>query len=340
MGYTQEQFAEIIGVDLNTVKGWETGRRPLVNAPGRTLLALRRRLLQLGAPVDLVQHLDTAMDADLFISSTLEGVEHSLLGDWVATRSWSDLLAWGFAGRTPDVISRHLGNGPRATINPEVRRHFFAALRRIADVSRGEQPDAMLLRRQVYYMTAWDPSGDGREWLSQMERSEMRRAGRSNTWTPAWPLLRSVAVARACQGDSTLLHDFIDHHLGDDLCEAANLNYWSYWVEETSSTAMSDTFMAQDLNRWPGGALLKHLAEGLAQRVPYLSLSVHAICALIERRPSLLMEDQQLARYLRQQTAGLLDSGGDLTARTRRELENIHFAVKMATGHSNGRNHA
>lgn len=332
IGGTQERFAELVGVDLNTIKGWETGRRPLMNASGRTLLMLRRRLLQLGTPADLVQHLDTAMDADLFISNTLEnGTEHSLLGDWVATRAWSDLLAWGLAGRTPDVISKHLGTGPRASLTPDIRRLFFAALRRIADVTQGESPDAMLLRRQVYYMAAWDPESE--QWLASTERYEIRQHGRrAHGWTPAWPLLRSIAVARACQGDPTLLHDFIENHLADDLCEAANLNYWSYWVEETTGIAGSDDFMAVDLGARQGGTLLRHLADGLAPDVPYLPLSIHASCALIQRRPALIMEDHELARRLEDQAAKLLDLRVGLPARTRRELENIRFAAKMVAG--------
>lgn len=334
VGFTQEQLAELLAVDPNTLKGWETGRRPLLNTSGRNLRTMRHRLLGLGAPPTLVEHLNTAMDADLFITQVLERDDASPLGEWVATRTWSDLLAWVFADKPPLVLAAHLTQVPRSPLPGAARQRFFQALRSAAEQSRSDDPQAMLLRRQVYYMTAWDPSRDGRDWLAAMERAEVGRARRHDAWTPGWSLLRSTAVARACQGDPTLLNDFIRDHLTDDLCEAANLNYWSYWVEETDGAATSDTFMASDLGPWRGAVLLSHLADGLASRVPYMSLSVHAVSALIQRRPALLMQDPDLADRIRAQSAGLLDDGVNVPAQSRRELENINYAARMAANPS------
>lgn len=336
IGLTQDALAEALAVDLNTVKGWETGRRPLINASGRTLFGLRRQLLSLGASPDLVGHLSTAMDADLFISQVLDGDASeipNLLGRWVATRVWSDLVAWVFADTPPMLLRGHLKVVPNSILPRAERRKFFDALRTTAERTPSNEPGAMLLRRQIYYMAAWDPSTDGRDWLAGMERAELRRMRRSNGWTLAWPLLRSTAVARACQGDPTLLNDFISGHLlDDDVCEAANLNYWSYWVEETAGTATTDDFMATDLGRWRGTVLLNHLTDGIGEDLPYLSLSVHAVASLVQRRPALLLDDPNLADRLRARATSLLDSGADVPPQVRRDLENVNYAAAMAAG--------
>lgn len=331
LGFTQDQFAEALSVDPNTIKGWETGRRPLINASGRTLFALRRQLLGLGAQPRIVEHLDTAMDVDLFVAQVVEVEDASALGSWVATRTWNDLLAWVFADRPPLVLRTHLQQVPRPTLPDTVRRRFFETIRAAAEKSTPDDPRSMLLRRQVYYMAAWDPTPDGRDWLATMERRELRRQ-RGDGWSPSWPLLRSTAVARACQGDPTLLHDFITRRISDDLCEAANLNYWSYWVEETTGTATTDEFMAADLGPWRGTELLAHLTEGLSAKTPYVSLSVRAAASLIRRRPALLMNDPRLARRLRQRAGQLLDDALDVPAQIRRDLENINYAAAMAEG--------
>lgn len=332
LGLTQEQLAGELGVDPNTVKGWETGRRPLIATSGRTFVALRRQLLSLGARGHTVEHLNTALDADLFVAQVLEGEDVSPLGSWVATRSWSDLLAWVLADKPPALLRSSLRQVPGSALPAGQRARFFEVIRTAAERTHAETPQAMLLRRQVYYMAAWDPSRDGRDWLAAMERRELARIRRAGGWSPAWPLLRSTAVARACQGDPTLLHDFIAHHLNDDVCEAANLNYWSYWVEESTGTATTDEFMAADLGPWRGATLLQHLTDGLSADVPYVSLSIHAAASLVRRRSELLMHDPDLARRLRARATVLLDSGVDIPTHVRRDLENIHYATAMVDG--------
>lgn len=69
---TQASMAEVLGVDLGTMQGWETGRRPLANVKAGALLNLRRRLGALGADPGVVGLLDAAMDADQIIGAALE----------------------------------------------------------------------------------------------------------------------------------------------------------------------------------------------------------------------------------------------------------------------------
>ena len=59
-GLTQETLAEHLGVDANTVQGWESGRRSLTGTRVATLVQVRHRLRQLGADPRLLSALDDA----------------------------------------------------------------------------------------------------------------------------------------------------------------------------------------------------------------------------------------------------------------------------------------
>ncbi|MFJ9557633.1 helix-turn-helix domain-containing protein [Nocardiopsis sp. NPDC101807] len=50
VGLTQEQLAEQARVDVSTLQGWESGRRPLMSVPAGSYLRLRHLLHRLGAP--------------------------------------------------------------------------------------------------------------------------------------------------------------------------------------------------------------------------------------------------------------------------------------------------
>lgn len=330
---SREDFAEDLGIDVNTLKGYETGRRPMVNAPGRTLIHIRHRLLTLGADPALVALLDTAMDVDVFVAQAIHTGDLSLLASWVSTREWNDLLAWAVAGRTPPVLQRPDQVGLRDDPEPPRlaighRTAFFDALRNAAAAVRpSPEADGELLRRQAFFMAAWDASPAGGDWLADAQRSGVAALRRGNGWSPGWATARSLAVARACQGDPEPLQDFIARGISDqDACEAANLNYWSYWIGEQAPTATSDTFMVGDLGPWRGAALLNHLAEGLRTPPAYIDLSVHSIQALIARRPHLLGEHPAVAADLAATSGQLLDSPG-LVEPTRRALDRIHFTA-------------
>lgn len=342
LGLTQEAAADAAGVDINTWRSWETGRRPLANTRVGQLRALYRRLRSLGADPVLLDHIEVAIEADLFVAHVLleagrgDPADHMLAG-WVSTRGWNDLLAWTLAGTPPKALGGLILPGQRrgpAPTRPElaapVRARFFESLRATAERAANGGSSSILLRRQAYFMAAWDDSPDGRDWLATAERAELRQLRRSDGWTPGWVAGRSLAVARACQGDREQLRRFISDQLADDLCESANLNYWAYWVGEDPATATSDGFMARDLGAWRGTALLRHLTAGLQPSTPYLELSVHSVWALLGRRPWLLDDDPTLTGDLARRVAELLDADADLLAQTRRELDQIAFLTRTA----------
>jgi hypothetical protein len=111
--------------------------------------------------------------------------------------------------------------------------------------------------------------GDRRvvNWL----RVEWGRAGRrkgNNEDNTGLLEARSAAVALAVAGDSTHLHDFVDH-MTDGPRELANLNYWAYWIGELNDLKTSDAFMLDAGTRsWVGARLLQHLVAPTGGRIP------------------------------------------------------------------------
>jgi hypothetical protein len=135
-------------------------------------------------------------------------------------------------------------------------------------------------------------------------------------------------VARARQGDKEPLRHFIRTALSSDACQAANLNYWAYWIGETAETYSSDEFMAGDLGPWSGAALLRRFSANLVATEPLADLYAHSLWALLERRGRLLEDDWQLARVLAGRVEALL-AEGELSAQSRRELEQVHYGVRL-----------
>jgi hypothetical protein len=121
---------------------------------------------------------------------------------------------------------------------------------------------------------------------------------------------------------------FIRTALSSDACQAANLNYWAYWIGETAETYSSDEFMAGDLGPWSGAALLRRFAANLVATEPLADLYAHSLWALLERRGRLVEDDRQLARVLAGRVEALL-AEGELSAQSRRELEQVHYGVRL-----------
>jgi transcriptional regulator with XRE-family HTH domain len=61
---TQEKFAELLGVDVTTVQGWESGRRPLSAISAGDFLRICGRLSRMGAPASTGRYLREAVEAD------------------------------------------------------------------------------------------------------------------------------------------------------------------------------------------------------------------------------------------------------------------------------------
>jgi transcriptional regulator with XRE-family HTH domain len=344
LGLTQEGLADRLGLDKNTVQGWESGRRSLASTRVGDLLRLRHQLCVLGADGRLLDAIDTAMEADYLLAHALavepEDVQPEAhpLAAMVNTGLLVDMLTWPFTERAP-VLLRDLAHAPRrgpVASAPSLAtgekdrfyRHLRAAAERSTVGRSGFQVNRVLLRRQVYYLVALDQRPEASAWLSDMERVEQRHAGRLDGWSPAWVGARSLAVSRSRQGDREPLRYFIEVGLRSDECEAANLNYWAYWAGETTGTHHADTFMATgDLGPWRGTTLLRRLSENLLAADPYVDLCVHSVWALLERRAQILEDDLALACSLGELAQVLLDQG-DISARARKELEQVHFLVR------------
>jgi transcriptional regulator with XRE-family HTH domain len=109
-GLSQEGLAEQLGVDTNTVQGWETGRRSLTGTRVATLVQLRHRLRQVGADAQLIAALEDAAEADYVLAYTLgtepgaSGPDDHPLACWVPKRSFAYLLAWPFTGQPPIAL--------------------------------------------------------------------------------------------------------------------------------------------------------------------------------------------------------------------------------------------
>jgi transcriptional regulator with XRE-family HTH domain len=343
-GLSQEGLAERLGVDPNTVQGWETGRRSLTGTRVATLVEVRHRLRQLGGDPQLLAALEDAAEADYVLAYIL-GTEPDAgapdahpLACWVPKRSFAYLLAWPFTGQPPIALQKPAAptrRGPVASapvLTQEERARFFTHLRMAAEHSlsnrRAVEARGTLLRRNVYYSLSWHPSSETTAWLRELERREARRLGRLETWSPSWTAARSLAVARARRGDKEPLRQFIDIALSSDACQAANLNYWAYWIGEVPETYSSDEFMAGDLGPWSGAALLRRFAANLIATEPLADLYAHSLWALLERRGRLLEADPQLAKSLTSGVEALIGEG-DLSAQSRRELEQVHYGVRL-----------
>lgn len=332
---TQAGMAQVIGVDLATWQGWETGRRPLANIRAGALLNLRRRLLALGSDPHLLYLLDPAMDADRVISATLHP-EHTAphpLADWVHTRDTAHMLAWALTGTVPPAL-RYRGaparRGPVAKaplLSTPDRSAFFSQLRETADSAVRTGESGLLLHRQALYLCSYDRTPEATSWMGRalhVRRDLITARG----WTPHWPTARSTAAALVRLGDRQPLLDFIGRSMvDDDAAETANLNYWAYWLGSIREPQSDDGFMRHGPSDWEPVRLFRGLAAGLQQAPAYADLYAHSLWALLTVHRWLPLADHALTDTLCAHTAQLLDHDG-ISPRARRELDAVHYVLR------------
>ncbi|MGH4022444.1 MAG: helix-turn-helix domain-containing protein [Pseudonocardiaceae bacterium] len=341
VGLTQVRLAEQLGLDVATIQGWESSRRPLTALQTGDLVRLRSQLRRCGAEPTALGILDDAIEADLIIAETVAAGERLInrgehpVGATVHQRSLNHLITWPFLGLIPAQL-RHLPGpvlprrGPvpeQPTLHRHERTRFFDHLLVTADAN--PQEDAALLRRQAIYLLGFDPRSSTADWLHTEQRRALRHAGHTDH-VPSWVAVRSSALALANSGDSDPLRAFVQHALVTDQQERANLNYWAYWVGEIDTVQVDDEFMGRiDPTGWSGVRLLRHLLGRLHPGDAHAELNIHTVWALLLAHPSLLTHHPDL----RSETARTIDqlaADGELSVRARRELSDIGYAARLA----------
>ena len=342
-GLTQIGLAEELDVDVASVQGWESGRRPLTALRAADLVRLRSRLMRCGAQPSSLAVLDNAIEADLIIAEAVRAGEQIIktdqhpLGASVHQRTLTNLITWPYTGILPAQL-RHLPQGVRTrrgpvpdqpTLSAEERARFFDHLLVTADANAGGE--APLLRRQAIYLLGFDTRATTADWLHIEQLRALRDAGRTDH-VPSWVAVRSSAVALGNTGDRDPLRAFVQRALGTDQQERANLNYWAYWVGEIDSVQADDAFMNRiDPRSWAGVRLLGHLLQRLHPGSGYTELNIHTVWALLLVHPTLLADHPGL-RSDTAERVDVLSTDQDLSTQARRELSEIGYAVRLAAG--------
>ena len=181
---TQEKFAANLGVDISTVQGWESGRRPLSAVSAGDFLRLCARLSRMGAPASTGRHLREAIEADQVLATGIAAgdawvnPDNHPLASSVHRWTITNLILWPIIGKAPQHLHEFapatLRRGPMPAhpeLSAEERTRFLDHLLTIAE--RAKHANEALLRRQAVYLLGFDGRSEAVEWL----RTEWKRAG-------------------------------------------------------------------------------------------------------------------------------------------------------------------
>jgi transcriptional regulator with XRE-family HTH domain len=338
---TQVDLAELVSVDVATVQGWETGRRPLTALRASDLARLRMRLTRYGVAPRMFAVLSDAIEADLIIADAVDAGENLIEPDYhslaavVHRRDLTNLITWPFTGITPVQLrglpqQRRPRRGPvadRPVLEEEEKRRFFSHLIRTADSNR--DTGHSLLRRQATYLLGFDPRNDSAEWLAVEQRRALRLAGRIEN-VASWVSVRSSAIALARNGNKDPLREFVSAALSTETQELANLNYWAYWVGEIPETQANDSFMTGiEPSRWGGVRLFEHLLRRLQPGSDHADLNIHTLWTLLLARPGVLDGRPDLHGQAERKVEEAA-SDPDLAVQARQELASVAYAIRFA----------
>jgi DNA-binding transcriptional regulator YiaG len=320
---SQEALAEQLDVSLDTLQGWESGRRRLPATRIEALVDVRHELAAAGADHQVVAALEPALDADWLIGRTLEarGRAHPL-AVLVTTRQVHDLLVWALTGHRPSWLPSDGTGNSRPGLGAPERRAMFARLRELAEGADSRQGKGAQLRRQAIFLAAYDPAPDTDAWLASLPAANPR----PGEWSPEWVAARSRAVTEAARGNPERLRWFIDRRIaGDERLELAQLAWNAHYYGELGSRQTSEAFMVGDLPAWRGDRLLGWLAGRLDPSCGYVDLIAHELWALLASRHYLATDTD--AAGLRNRV-GVLAGAEVLSERSRRELSEVAYLLR------------
>ncbi|RPF20787.1 helix-turn-helix protein [Myceligenerans xiligouense] len=336
-GCRQVDVAEHLRVDVTTIQGWESGRRPLSALTGTSLLRLRNSLIALGAPAAAANTLVEAVEADVILSTAITAgpvvsdVQAHPLGVAVLRRSLLALVTWPFTGMAPAVLrplGAPLGRGPVPThpqLSARMTDRFFDHLLTIADSARngGSAP----LRRQAVYLLGYDRRPSTMAWLITEYQRIVRTSGATSTPTD-FLLGRSAALGLARQGDLDPIQRFIGTDLTQPQHVTANLVYWAYWLGEIPDAyASDDDMLTGGATVWTGHRLMEHLLNHLHDP-KHADLNAHTLWSLVLARPNLLDAGPVSRTDASTKVESAIHDG--LDPRARRELSEVYFATRLA----------